>query len=104
MAMKQAVARAWFETGVMSSSMQAADHILAAVAREAVVERPRAGTHQAIAEGLDAYHAVNLREALKLVPDTGDWHGSLRAAIEIVLREHPEASPNQTAEQMREQD
>jgi hypothetical protein len=67
------------------------------------MERPgKPGEWAWIAAGLDAYHAVNLREALEIVPDTGDWHGSLRAACEIALKDHPDARPNQTAEQMRE--
>ena len=45
----------------------------------------RPGSHAAIAAGLDAYHARNLLEALKLAADTGDWHGSLRIACGIVL-------------------
>lgn len=74
-----------------------------------IIERPpspqfrpgRPGEWAWIAAGLDPYHAVNLREALRIVPDTGDWHGSLRAACEIALEGHPEAKPNQTATQMR---
>lgn len=70
---------------------------------ESAPERPgRPGEWTWIAAGLDSYHAVNLREALKLVPDTGDWHGSLRAACEIVLKDDPGARPNQTAEHMKE--
>lgn len=58
------------------------------------------GEHRYIAHGLDPYHAANLLEALKLVPDTGDWHGSLRAACQIALQDHPDEKPNQSAEQM----
>ena len=66
-----------------------------------VSQRPgKRGEWAWIAAGLDEYHAVNLREALKLIPDTGDWHGSLRAACDIVLDDHPVAKPNQTAAQM----
>lgn len=52
---------------------------------------------------LDAYEAVNLLEALKLVPQTGDWHGQLRFRCEAVLAKYGHKHvPNQTAEQMRE--
>lgn len=60
------------------------------------------GTHAALAAGMDAYHAANLREALKLVPDTGDWHGSLRIVCDMVLERDGRLNPNQTAEQMAE--
>jgi hypothetical protein len=64
----------------------------------------RPGTHEAIAAALDGYHAANLLEALKLAPDTGDWHGSLRFACQMALdREGDRApKPNQSAEQMAE--
>lgn len=53
---------------------------------------------------LNAYEAHNLLEALKLVPDTGDWHGQLRARCEAVIDKYPQeyGGPNQTAEQMRQ--
>lgn len=61
------------------------------------------GSLRALAAGLDSYHAINLLEALKLIPDTGDWHGSLRAACEMRLAHNCDThviKPNQTAEQM----
>lgn len=51
---------------------------------------------------MSPYEAANLLEALKLVPDTGDWHGQLRFRAQAVLRFYGEHAPNQTAEQMRE--
>lgn len=61
------------------------------------------GDHAAIAAGLDGYHAANLLEALRLIPDTGDWHGSLRIACGIALREvGGHHTPNATAEAMRD--
>lgn len=67
------------------------------------VRADRAGTWPALAAALDPYHAANLLEALALVPDTGDWHGSLRIACQMVLADQPQA-PNATAQQMRERD
>jgi hypothetical protein len=43
------------------------------------------------------YVAANLLEALKLVKDTGDWHGQLKAWCEYHLEKQP-YSPNVTAE------
>lgn len=63
---------------------------------------PEPSTHQAIADALDSYHAANLLEALRLVPDTGDWHGSLRIACAMTLSQGKAVPPNATAEQMRE--
>jgi hypothetical protein len=53
---------------------------------------------------LDPYEAVNLLEALKLVPDTGDWHGQLRFRAQAVVDKYGTeyTRPNQTAEQMKE--
>ena len=45
------------------------------------------------------YIAANLFEALKIVPDTGDWHGQLRAWCE---RWKGETLPNKTADEMME--
>lgn len=60
------------------------------------------GTHAALADALDGYHALNLLEALRLVPDTGDWHGSLRIACQMAVERKTAhlLGPNQTAEQM----
>lgn len=69
--------------------------------------RPRsawqAGSHAALAAGLDAYHVRNLLEALKCVRSSGDWHGSLQIACEIVLAAQGEewSRPNQPAEDLR---
>ena len=49
---------------------------------------------------LGEYIAVNLREALKLVPDNGDWHALLRQACDAAIPEGSTQGPNQTAEQM----
>lgn len=35
---------------------------------------------------LDYYEAVNLFEALKVVPDTGDWYNQVKFKLEAVLR------------------
>jgi hypothetical protein len=53
---------------------------------------------------MSPYEAVNLLEALKLVPDTGDWHGQLRFRCQQVLRVYGDDErlrPNATAEEMR---
>ena len=52
---------------------------------------------------LSAYEAVNLLEALKLVRDTGDWHGQLRARCEQVVKKYGRdiVGPNAPAEEMR---
>lgn len=71
------------------------------ILRDRTVQVWTPGSHPALAAALDPYHAANLLEALKLVPDTGDWHGSLRIACQMVLDEQP-AKPNRTAEQMRQ--
>lgn len=73
------------------------------IAEAAFPAKARPGTHEALAAGLNPYHAINLLEALKFVPDTGDWHGSLRIACEMALARAgavDSISPNQTAEQM----
>lgn len=53
---------------------------------------------------LDAYEAVNLLEALKMIPSTGDWHGQLRFRCQAVLDKYGNeyTVPNQTVEQMSE--
>lgn len=43
------------------------------------------------------YVAANLEAALKLVPDTGDWHGQLRL---WAAHFKGDAKPNVSAEQM----
>lgn len=45
-----------------------------------------------------AYVAANLREALELVPDTGDWHGALR---QWCAENVGDLKPNMTANEMR---
>lgn len=52
---------------------------------------------------LSPYEAVNLLEALKVVKDTGDWHGQLRFRCEQVLAVygHGDDRPNAPAEDMR---
>ena len=40
---------------------------------------------------LTPYQAANLLEALKLVPDTGDWYGELRLKCEAILMMEPHA-------------
>jgi hypothetical protein len=55
---------------------------------------------------IDAYEAINLQEALKVIPDTGDWHGQIRYKLKQVL-DNPQVAnrmgaPNCTAEQYRE--
>lgn len=35
---------------------------------------------------LDHYEAINLLEALKVAPDTGDWHGQVWWKLEGLLR------------------
>lgn len=52
---------------------------------------------------LNAYEAQNLLEALKLVPNTGDWHGQLRSRCEEVIKKYPQEcfGANATAEMMR---
>lgn len=35
---------------------------------------------------LDYYEAINLHEALKVVPDTGDWYNQVKFKLEAVLR------------------
>lgn len=47
-----------------------------------------------------AYIAVNLQQALKMVPCTGDWHCELHGWCAEVLKEIPR-SPNKTAEEQR---
>lgn len=44
--------------------------------------KPKPGSHKALLDGLNADQAVNLLEALKLVPNTGHWYGALRIACE----------------------
>jgi hypothetical protein len=65
-------------------------------------ERVRGGYHHPDVP-LDAYEAINLLEALKLVKQTGDWHGQLRFRCEAVIKKYggPTLRPNATAEQMR---
>ena len=50
--------------------------------------------------GHAAYHIANLREALKVAQDTGDWHGELRALLDLVQRAYdiPDTAPNIKAE------
>jgi hypothetical protein len=51
---------------------------------------------------LSPYEAVNLLEALKVVKDTGDWHGQLRSRCQEVLRVYgDDRPPNASAEDMR---
>lgn len=35
---------------------------------------------------LDYYEAINLYEALKVVPDTGDWYNQVKWKLEAVMR------------------
>lgn len=71
-------------------------------ARTGKLERARGHWHDADVP-MDGYEALNLLEALRLVPDTGDWHGQLRLRCANVLSKHGSMGfmrPNQTAEQM----
>jgi hypothetical protein len=43
--------------------------------------------------GIADYHIANLVEALKVAPDTGDWHGELRGLLHECSRLLPEGSP-----------
>ena len=51
---------------------------------------------------LGEYIAANLREVLKVIPDTGDWHALVRWACDKALGDGSAQGPNQTAEWYRE--
>lgn len=53
---------------------------------------------------MDAYEAINLLEVLKVVPDTGDWHGQLRFRCEQVVKHYGSENlrANATASELRE--
>jgi len=59
------------------------------------------------------YHIANLKEALEVVPDTGDWHGELSSVLHALHELLPDGysqyqgvgkgrQPNQSAEQQRD--
>lgn len=53
----------------------------------AVLRRQASGSLEQRADvSFGAYEAVNLREGLRVLPDTGDWHGWLRMQLEGILQ------------------
>lgn len=69
-----------------------------------VMVRMREGTaHRQAAIWIDRYEAINLREALEIALDTGDWHGQIRYKLEQALAHLPEGpdGPNAWAADQR---
>lgn len=51
---------------------------------------------------LGDYIAVNLREALQVIPDTGDWYAIVLGACDRALKDGTNLRPNQSEEWYRE--